>query len=66
MQDLSGICDLHHSSLQHQILNPLIEARDRTRVLMDTSRAVPQWEFPGIYFEQAIQGYPGAGGLRLW
>ena len=37
MPDLSGICDLHHSLLQRQILNPLSEARDWTRVLMDTS-----------------------------
>ena len=33
--DQSRICDLNHSSWQHQILNPL---RDRTRVLMDTSQ----------------------------
>ena len=33
---LSFICDLHHSSWQRQILNPLIEARDQTQVLMDT------------------------------
>lgn len=26
----SLVCDLHHSSRQHQILNPLSEARDRT------------------------------------
>ena len=29
--DLSHVCDLHHSSQQRQILNPLSEARDRTR-----------------------------------
>ena len=28
MQDLSYICDLHHSSGQDQILNPLSGARD--------------------------------------
>ena len=37
MQDLSCICSLHHSSWQHQILNPLIEARDQTCILMDAS-----------------------------
>ena len=38
-QDLSHICDLHHSSLQQcQILNTLSEAGDRTCILMDTSR----------------------------
>ena len=35
--DPSHICDLHHSSQQRWILNPLSEARDRTLVLMDTS-----------------------------
>ena len=34
--DLSLICDLHHSSQKRQILNPLIEARDGTHILMDT------------------------------
>ena len=38
MQDLSHIFDLHHSTPQHQIRNALNEARDRTRILMDTSR----------------------------
>ena len=33
----SYVCDLTHSSLQHQILNPLSELRDRTFVLMDPS-----------------------------
>ena len=33
----SCICDLRHSSWQCQILNPLSEARDQTRILMDTS-----------------------------
>ena len=37
-RDPSPICNLHHSSWQHQILNPLSKARDRTRVLMDTSQ----------------------------
>lgn len=36
--DPSHICDPHHRSQQHQILNPLSKARDPTRVLMDTSR----------------------------
>ena len=37
IRDLSCLCDLHHSSQQRQILNPLSEARDRTPILMDTS-----------------------------
>ena len=32
------ICNLHGNARQHQILNPLSEARDQTRILMDTSR----------------------------
>ena len=37
-QNLSRVCDLHCSSRQHRILNPLSKARDRTRNLMDTSQ----------------------------
>ena len=32
--DLSLLCDLHHNSQQHQILNPLSMARDQICVLM--------------------------------
>ena len=34
--DLSCIYDLHHSSRQCRILNPLGEARDRTCIITDT------------------------------
>ena len=34
--DLGRICDLHCSSRQSQISDPLTRARDRTRILMDT------------------------------
>jgi len=37
-QDLSYVFDLHHSSQQHQILNPLSKARDRTHIFMDTNQ----------------------------
>ena len=36
--DLSHVCDLHHSTHQRQIPDPLNEARDQTHILMDTSR----------------------------
>ena len=36
--DLSRICDLHHSSWQRRILNPLRKARVRTRNLRISSR----------------------------
>ena len=39
-QDPSHICDLHCSLWQWWILNPLSETRDRTHVLMDTSRVL--------------------------
>ena len=35
--DPSHICDLHHSSQQGQMLNPLSKARDRTCIFTDTS-----------------------------
>ena len=38
--DLSHICSLHHSSWQHQILNPLSEARGQTQIFMDTSQVL--------------------------
>ena len=38
MQDPNHVCDLHHSSLQCQILNPQGEARDGTHNLMVPSR----------------------------
>jgi len=38
MPDPSRICDLHHCSWQHWILNPMSKVRDRTRNLMVPSR----------------------------
>ena len=38
MLDPSRVCDLHHSSQQFRILNPLSEARDQTRKLMVPSQ----------------------------
>ena len=48
-QDPSRIRDLHHSSRQHQILNPLSKARDRTCNLMVPSQ---------ICFHYAMMGTP--------
>ena len=42
--DLSCIYDLHHSSRQRQILNPLSEAGDQTYVLMDASQIRFRWD----------------------
>ena len=38
--DPSCICDLHHSLQQWRILNPLSRVRNRTLILMDTSRVL--------------------------
>ena len=38
MPELSHICDLHQSSRQLQILNPLSQARDQACILMDTTQ----------------------------
>ena len=38
--DPSRIWDLHHSSQQCQMLNPLSEARDQTHILMDASQVL--------------------------
>ena len=48
-RDLSHVCNLHHSSRQCQILNPLSEARDQTCNLM-----VPNL----IHFCSATTGTP--------
>ena len=37
IRDLSHICDLHHSSQQCWIFNPLSKARDQTCIFMDNS-----------------------------
>ena len=39
-QDPSRVCDPPHSSRQRRILNPLSQAREQTRILMDTTRVL--------------------------
>ena len=48
----SGICYLHHSSGQHQILNPLSKARIKPAsswIPVSFITAEPQWERPLLY-----------------
>ena len=47
VRDLSCVCDLHPSSQQCQILNPLSEARDRTCILMDIRQVLNQLSHNG-------------------
>ena len=52
MRDPSHICNLHHRSQQHQIPNPLREARNGTRILTDISQILstaPQKELLEIW-----------------
>ena len=54
MPDPSHVFDPHHRSRQLQILNPVSEARDQIRILVDTGRFVtrgePQWERFSVSF----------------
>ena len=54
MWDLSRICDLCHSLWQSQILNPLIEARDWTHILMNTSWVRYYWAMEGTSWPYLI------------
>jgi len=47
--NLRCICDLHHSSPQRQILNPLSKAKDQSRILRYASHT---------HFCQATAGTP--------
>ena len=42
-QDPSCLCNLYHSSRQHQIPNPLSKVRDQTRNFMDSSQVHYPW-----------------------
>ena len=59
-RDPSHVCNLHPSSQQHWILNPLSEARDQTHIFMDTSQVRYRWATAGspdltIFRHQAIR-----------
>ena len=67
--DPSHIYDLHHSSWQRRILNPLNQARDQTRNLMAPSRIhfhCPMMGTPTILFffravPEAYESFQGRG-----
>ena len=61
--DLSHIFNLHHSSQQRRILNPLNEARDGTHFLVDTSWVLNLLSHSGnllsFYSKYSSVGYMG-------
>ena len=61
-QDPSHVCDLHHTSWNHQILNPLSEDRGWTCILMDASWAHYHWATTGI---PTLDFFIAAGILNL-
>ena len=63
--DQSRVCDLPHSSRQHQILNPQSQAWDWTGVLMDAGHLFPlrhDWNSPASCNSRFLAN-PGALGL---
>ena len=57
MRDLSHVCDLHHSSSQRRIPNPLSKARDQTCNLMAPGQ---------IHFHCATMGTPIATYINIF
>ena len=55
--EMSCFCNLHNSSWQSLILNPISRARNRTHILMDTSR---------VFFHWATLGTPGWEVFYYW
>ena len=56
--DLRRICNLHHSSQQRQIFNPLRQARDRIHVLMDTSQVCSRYQAPTTKYDSSSKSRP--------
>ena len=52
--NLSRIYDLYHSSQQHQKADLMIEAWDRTYILMDTSQICFHWTTMGTPYDVII------------
>ena len=59
--DPSLVFDVHHSSWQHRILNPLSEARDQTHILTDTSQILNLLSYNGnslfSFLKRVIKGF---------
>ena len=48
--DQNHMCDLHHSLWQCRILNLLIEGKDQTHILMDTSQVLNSLSHNGNFY----------------
>ena len=64
--DLSRVCDLHHSSQQCRIPNPLREARNWTHFLMDTSWVCHHWATMGTPLTLNFNWNPPLLEFCLW
>ena len=68
--DPSHVWNLCHSSHQHQILNPLSEARDQTCVVKDISQVRNPLSHNGnsqkSHFEQRLEGWREANEKKSW
>ena len=72
--DPSHVGDLHHSSQQHQALNPLSKARDQTCILIDASQIHFHWATTGtprqsssvIEISSCVEWFFGFFSFPLW
>ena len=68
-RDPSHICDLHHSSRQCRILNPLSKARDPIHILTDTRRIrfyCATTGTPDFAFNSRFKNHTLKHGLNCW
>jgi len=63
MPDTSQVCNLHHSSQQHWILNPVNEARGWSHILMDTSQVHDCWVTTGTPLLEILFPFPFPHGI---
>ena len=54
MPDPSHVCKLHQNSRQHQVLNPLIEARGHTCILVEASQIRFCWATMAHYYISSV------------
>ena len=65
IRDPSHLCDLHHSSRQRQILNPMSKARDQIHILTDASQICFHWATMGSPRRRHLKGHLNDKNARL-